>query len=233
MEMEYGQLSESSKINHDIYEYFKHISEKDRRKFVRKFREQPHDENQILHTLRELILGAYLATTGLMVEHDRKIDGKTPDWVILDAQKSPVGIVELINFRVDRHTEIDIEKQLKHPDPMSTVETDHGPIPVAVYWQPPNKERLYQRIQEKSDKYERLVKKNQLPYVVSVFGEIKAAVKGEELRQSLFEDHGGIFAQCPTLSWVLYFRESSGKYAFEFIKNSHGTIGIEIPDGHL
>ncbi len=233
MEMEYGQLSENSNINYDIYGYFEYISEKDRRKFVRKFREQPHDEYQVMHTLRELILGAFLASKGFLVCHDLEIEGKTPDWVILDAQESPVGIVELINFHVDRHTEMDIEKQLKHPDPMSTVDTAHGPIPVAVYWQKPNKERLYQRIEEKANKYERLAENNKLPYVVSVFGELRAAVKKEELHQCLFEDHGGLLAQWPTLSGVLFFEESNGTYVFDFIENPQGTISITIPDGRI
>ena len=128
MEMDYGRIAESSKTNDDIYEYFKHISEDDRRKFVKKFHEQPHDENQVMHTLRELILGAYLVSRGLNVEYDRKIDGKTPDWVILDDAGSLKGIVELVNFHIDKTTEDDIKRQV----------WDEGS---GCYWPKPNNER--------------------------------------------------------------------------------------------
>lgn len=231
MEMKYGQISESSKINHDIYEYFEYLSENDRRKFVKKFREQPHDENQVMHTLRELILGAYLASRGLHVEHDCRIDGKTPDWVTLNDESSPGGIIELINFHTDRNTEKDIERQLKDPDPWSVVETSSGPVAVASYWKEPNNSRLYQRIKEKSDKYEHLAKKYNIPNVVAVFGDIKAGVGAEEIRQCLFEDYGGLFRDCPTLSGVLFFKDSAGAYVFEFTKNPHGMNDIAIPSG--
>ncbi len=234
MDMKYGQIAESSKINDDIYSYFEYISENDRRKFVRKFREQPHEENQVLHTLRELILGAHLASSGLNVMYDCQIDGKTPDWVILNDESSPEGIVELINFHTDKITEQDIERQLQEPDPQFMIETSAGPVAVASYWQTPNNERLYQRIKEKSDKYEHLVKKYNIPYVVSVFGEIKAGVKAEEIHQCLFEDYGGLFKDCPTLTGVLFFKESaSGTYVFEFTKNPHATTDIVIPPGSL
>ena len=181
-----------------------------------------------MHTLRELILGAYLSSKGFKVEHDRRINGKTPDWVILNNESSPGGIVELINFHTDMSTEKEIEKQLKEPDPWSVIETPHGPVSVASYWKKPNNSSLYQRIKEKSDKYEHLARKYDIPYVVAVFCDIKAGVEAEEIHECLFEDEGGLFKDCPTLSGVLFFEESLGPYEFRYIQNPHGIITLMI-----
>ena len=231
--MEYGQIAESSTVNEAIYEYFKYISEKDRQKFVTKFRKQPHEESQVMHTLRELILGAYLASRGLKVDYDRKIDGKTPDWVILNDESSLGGIVELVNFHADQGTEKDIERQLKDPEPEFTIELPSGPIPVAFYNKKPNNSRLYQCMKEKSDKYERLAKKYNIPNIVAVFGDIKAGVESEEIHQCLFQDYGGLFTECPALDGILFFKESAGTYDFEFIRNPSSMTTIQIPDGSL
>ncbi len=82
--MKYGQLAENKKIDTAIYQCFEFICEEDERKFVKKFRQQPHDQSQVLHSFRELILGAFLASNGFEVKHDYAIDNKTPDWSIFD-----------------------------------------------------------------------------------------------------------------------------------------------------
>ena len=62
-DMKYGQIAGNDHINASIYRCFKHICENDERKFIKKFREQPHDSDQVMHTFKELILGAYLSTS--------------------------------------------------------------------------------------------------------------------------------------------------------------------------
>jgi hypothetical protein len=68
--MKYGQIAESKKINYAIYRCFEHLCDEDQQRFVKKFREQPHDSDQIMHTFRELILGAYLSSRGFRVRHE-------------------------------------------------------------------------------------------------------------------------------------------------------------------
>jgi hypothetical protein len=213
--MKYGPLAENSSINTAIYDCFHYISVNDQRKFVKEFRHQPHDQDQVMHTFRELILGAYLASRGLKVSYHRRIDGKTPDWIILNDDASPKAIVELTNFHIDRTTEDDIKLQVR----------DKGS---ACYWVQPNNARLYQRIQEKSDNYRELIKKYNVAYVVAIFSEFTAGLKREQLHQCLFQDYGGLFSACPTLSGVLFFKESAGSYVFEFIENPHGVNHIVI-----
>ena len=67
-----------------IHNCFQYLDERDVKKFQREFKVQPHDKGQIMHTFRELILGAYLSKHGFQVRYDYKIDSKTPDWCILD-----------------------------------------------------------------------------------------------------------------------------------------------------
>ena len=50
-----------------------------------------------MHTLRELILGTFLAVRGLNVASNRKIDGKTPDWSVLENGDLKC-IIEVVNF---------------------------------------------------------------------------------------------------------------------------------------
>ena len=87
---------------------------------------------------------------------------------------------------------------------------------------------LYKSIQEKSDKYEKLAKKHNVAYVVAVFSEFTAAIKPVELHQCLFEDYGGLFSVCPTLSGVLFFKETLGSYEFQYTENPHGIITLTI-----
>lgn len=75
--MKYGQIAKASNINDDIYRCFDLIPEKEARKFVKNFSEQPHDQPQVMHTFRELIMGAYLGSRGFAVQSEPDISGKT------------------------------------------------------------------------------------------------------------------------------------------------------------
>jgi hypothetical protein len=73
--MKYGQIAAGSLVNGAIYRCFDFIPEEDARKFVKKFREQPHSEVQVMHTLRELAIGAFLGSQGFTVHAEPAIDG--------------------------------------------------------------------------------------------------------------------------------------------------------------
>ncbi|MBU2598936.1 MAG: hypothetical protein KKC53_07215, partial [Actinobacteria bacterium] len=62
---EYGKISDNLSINQCIYRCFKYICKEDQKKFLKKFGKNPHDSDEIMHTLRELILGAYLSYSNL------------------------------------------------------------------------------------------------------------------------------------------------------------------------
>jgi hypothetical protein len=101
-----------------------------------------------------------------------------------------------------------------------------------VRWPGPNNARLYLKILEKADIYDKIVTSKQIPYVISVIGDFKASLLFEEVSQCLFEEHGGLFNLRPILSGVLFFEESEGdQYSFKYIRNPHATKEFNLPSG--
>jgi hypothetical protein len=212
-------FSKNSKINSFIYQCFEYISELDKQKFIKRFRKQSGDETQVLHTFRELVLGAYLEKNGVAVRHDYKINEKTPDWVVLESGDLVTGVVELVNFHIDKVTEESINSKFKERN-------------IWCDWVTPNNGRLYQRLQEKSERYQAIVEERNIPYVVAVFGDFKAGVELEEIHEVLFQDcEGGLFKHFPTLSGVLFFEELGGSYSFKYFPNPSAASAYSLNDG--
>jgi hypothetical protein len=217
--MKYGQIAGNKHINAFIYHCFEHISEEDVQKFVKKFREQPQDSSEIMHTFRELILGAYLCSIGLRGRYDYSIDGKTPDWCIFDKDSSLCALVELTNFHLDLATESEIKEQLRSEM-------------VASVWRDANKdnsERLYQAIWYKAGVYHHLVQEKRISYVVAVFGEFRAATDFGEVCLCLTDKESGLFNMYPELSGVLYFEACSRSYSFNYANNPSTLHPIALP----
>jgi hypothetical protein len=221
-DMKYGQMASNKHINELIYRCFEYIGEEDEQRFVKEFREQPRDSDQIMHTLRELVLGAYLGSSCFKVRHDCAVDTQTPDWCILDEKSVVTGIVELTNFHIDKATEDEIEAQMKARG-------------VTGVWRDENKDnvdRLYHCIWHKAQVYRILVEKLRVPYVVAVFGEFRAAIDfEEEVCPCLFDDEFGLFEMYPEVSGVLYFEESSGRYSFSYAHNPNALRRVDLPSG--
>jgi hypothetical protein len=218
--MEFGQISESKKINEAIYNCFRIISNENVNKFVKLFKEQPHNNIQIMHTFRELLLGAFLSNNGFHIEYNRKVDNKTPDWCIIDDNSRTQCFIELINFHTDLETTIDIYRQFQAKG-------------LWCNFTKPNIPRLYQTIWEKSSKYKSLANKHNIPYVVSLFGDFAAGVDQEEIDECLFDKETGLFEKYPEVSGLLYFEENAGKYIFIYKINPFAFRRIEITNGIL
>jgi hypothetical protein len=217
-----AKMAGNKHINELIYRCFEYIGEEDEQRFVKEFREQPHDSDQIMHTLRELVLGAYLGSSCFKVRHDCAVDTQTPDWCILDEKSVVTGIVELTNFHIDKATEDEIEAQMKARG-------------VTGVWRDENKDnvdRLYHCIWHKAQVYRILVEKLRVPYVVAVFGEFRAAIDfEEEVCPCLFDDEFGLFEMYPEVSGVLYFEEGSGRYSFSYTHNPNASRRVDLPSG--
>lgn len=130
MAFQYGQIAESQVVNAFIYFCFEEIEESIQHKFVKRFRQQPHDQAQVMHTFRELILGAYLLAVGFQVCYEQCLQGKTPDWLIVDDQLMPLAIVELVNIHIDRKTEMTLQRH------------DKARPAVVSYWRDGNADNL-------------------------------------------------------------------------------------------
>jgi hypothetical protein len=81
MEKKYGTISPVPTTDNLIYECFQVLTEADQRKFVKKFKAQAAVE-EANHTLRELVLGAYVARQGFDPQYEPEIDGRTPEWLM-------------------------------------------------------------------------------------------------------------------------------------------------------
>ena len=212
--MKYGQISVNPTINLTIYRCFDHISEEDAEKFLKKFKDQPHDQVQIMHTFRELIAGAYLAAAGLNVKYDYPIRTKTPDWSIFN-QDSLQAAVEVTNFHTDNITQDSINKAMQARGKWAD-------------WLAPNNERLYQSIWDKASIYKTLVESEKIAYVIAVFGEFEAAVEWKELNDCLFGEGYGLFQQYAAVSGVLFFTEGLGGYVFTYLPNPNSLRSIHL-----
>ncbi len=218
--MKYGQIAGNMSVNAAIYRCFEYISKEDARAFLRRFREQPHDQDQVMHTFRELLLGGYLASNGLRIRYDQTVCGKTPDWSVLDENGLLYCIVELVNFHVDKATEDEIKQHWR------AKATRCGPIGA-------QSDRLYARIREKASGYKGLVERARVAYVIALFGEFTADVDEEEVRQCLYDEEGGLFSLYPEVSGVVFFLESSGLYSFEYMANPKAVRRMALSCGVL
>lgn len=216
MSIEY--FSENWKIDETIKYCFQFISENDVQNFIHKFRKQPHQHIQIMHTFHELVLGAFLAQNHLRVRNEYRIENQTPDWVVIDADSSPICIVELTNYHADAETTAEIHKQIQEKG-------------IWCGFVKPNTKRLYDSIWEKASKYKVISNNNILSYVVSVFGDFSAVVDQSEIDDCLFDTETGIYKQYPELSGVLYFEENFGSYHFVYRPNPNAYRKISLPDG--
>jgi menaquinone-dependent protoporphyrinogen IX oxidase len=218
--MKYGQIAESHSINEAIHHCFDYISKRDAQKFVKKFREQPHNCEQIMNTFRELILGAYLASKNFHVQYEKNIVKRTPDWCLLNEKSEVIAVVELTNFHANQATQIEINEQ---------VETKGH----ATYWSPDNTSRLYGSISEKIYSYKDLVSKLNVSYVVALSSHIEAAVLYQEEFLPCFTNENGLFHSYPELSGALYFENIGANYPFRYTSNPYALRAFRIPDGVL
>ncbi len=216
--MKYGQIAAGSRVNAAIYRCFEYITEDDARAFVKKFAEQPHDQPQVMHTFRELIVGAFLCRERFPARHDIEIDGQTPDWSVMDPDVT--GVIELVNFHIDKATENEIGKAMAHRGAWAG-------------WPGSNVDRLYDRIWAKAATYKELRERRSIPYVVGVFGTFTACTTMDEVEECLIHSEHGLFRLYPDLSGVLYFDESSGRYRFQYLSNPTAARPWAIPSGVL
>jgi len=201
-----------------IAQCFEYLCEEDKRSFEKKFREQSHDSDQRTHTKRELILGAYLISNGFKVRYDYLVEGKRPDWCILDDKSVITGVVELTNFHIDKATKNDIENQRRAK--MS-----------AWYWhdgKKNNTERLVGRIREKAGEYKDLIAKLKVPYIIAAYPLDEVVIFEEELYPPLFDEKIGLPKEYPHVSGVLYITNG---YLFKYAQNPNALQKFDLPSG--
>jgi len=215
--MKYGRIAGSDSINAAIYRCLGFTTEADARTFARKFAQQPHDQDQVMHTFRELILGAFLASNGLSVRSEWLVAGKTPDWCILDGEDLRC-IIELVNFHTAKTTEDEIKAHF------ATGKVWAG-------WQKPHADRLYSSVHNKCAAYKAVAESEGVPYVVGVYGDFLADVDWVEVKACLYDQHTGLFNSYPEVSGVLFFDDNSARYRFSYLPNPQAKRPLPMPEG--
>ena len=220
--MDKKKIAGNDSINEMIYLCFDYIREDDKNIFLQKFAQQPNNSDQIMHTLRELVLGAFISSMGYKVKYDFNFLGKTPDWCIFDKDSNIKGVVELTNIHIDKTTENKIKIHFKNNS-------------LVTYWRDGNKDnikRLYQNILEKAQVYKQLVTTNSLPYIIAIFIEFFIPIDyEEELKPCLFDCETGLFKLYPELSSVVAFEEKKGSYIFNQFVNPNALYSLKLSEG--
>jgi hypothetical protein len=189
-----------------------YLSERDQAAFRKKFKEQKEDEQQAMHTFRELLVGVFMAQQGYHLRYEPKIDGLTPDWHFQHDEWG-AGIADVVNLHVERSIEQQIDGALDQGQTWS------GAIP-------DQSQRLRGRLREKAEKYDNLAAQKSVPYVVFIFGWLNAVVESQQVEQCLLHADG-LFTEFPTLSGIYHMRERMDKIHAEL--RIIGTQVIVIP----
>lgn len=215
------QISGNPHLNVLINRCFEGLCEQDRRRFLKKFRQELHADDQVIHVVRELVLGAYLGSSGFIVRYHHKIDGQTPDWSLVDKTSQVRGIVDLMNLHIDKKTENEIGQQRRARGR-------------AVYWRDANKDnvgRLHQLLVLKAEHYQDLVDKLSIPYAVSVFADYCFAMDDGDMTTCFFNPRYNFFSMHPQVSGVLHFVENAGQYVFQYTPNPDASRPLSLPNG--
>ncbi len=216
------KISGNKSINELIDLCFEYITEDNIKIFIKIFSQHSCTSTQIKHTLRELVIGAYLSSQGYKVKYNFKYQNQTPDWCIIDNNNNVIGLLELTNLHIDKKTEDMINFHLNKKQ-------------AYFYWRDGNTNninRLYQNILKKAQVYKQLVKNNSLPYIVAVFFDFFCPIDyDDELKPCLINDEYGLFKLYPELTNVVAFEEKNGTYIFNHFKNPTSAFSINLSDG--
>jgi hypothetical protein len=175
-----------------------YLSERDRRKIRKEFKNRAGDPDQIQRLFREVMAGAFLGRQGFTVQYEPRINGQTPDWHF----KSD-GVGEFISeFR-----------NLQSPEKIRVEQTralDESGLRLWSGSMPENTDRLWWALLSKATKYKKLANETGLPYVVIVHGLFTACLDSGEVEKCILPSDG-LFAEYPELSGVYHMYERTYK----------------------
>ncbi len=212
-------LARNPRINRRIHELLPLLAKVDQQKFLKKFKTEA--PGQAAHSFRELILGAFLLNNGFNARHEVLIHGKTPDWVLYTDSGAVAAVVDQVTLHQMRSLDDEMNSALRTGQPWAG-------------WLPDNVDRIYQKVQEKAQRYESLARSASIPFVVAMFGDIKASIEVDELEDALRTVHGGgVFTLLNFLSGLIYFDEQHGTYKFRYFENQHSVCPLAVSGGEV
>jgi len=190
--------------------------------------ERLKDRHNLLHKLREVILGGFLAKRGHAVQYEREfklqVDGreaiKTPDWTICSAEAEVLCIVELANF----HGDVQHEELIRG--------TSTNPVSYPAPTSEAQIQKLYSVLEDKCLAYKELANSLGVSYVVAVELEFIASgdVEPDDVRNLLHESESGLFVRFPEVSGLIHFADADG-YRMRYEPNATALRPILMPQG--
>jgi hypothetical protein len=196
---------QSESVNIAINQSFRYLNQRDAATFRKKFRQMRDDDQQFMHTFRELLAGIFMARQDYEPQYEPELEGLTPDW-LFTARDRPSFIADVVNFHIDRTIETGQQQVLAHRD-------------VWCDWMPDNSWRLQPAIQGKAGKYKEVALQKGLPFVVFVYTLFSAAVQTWEI-EACFHGEAGLFDAYPTLTGVCHYDASGPGYRFTYFPNA-------------
>jgi hypothetical protein len=229
-----GRIAENLNINACIHECFQYLHSSDVKRYTKEFQSQPHDQDQVLHTFRELLFGSYLARNAWKVRAYQKIDGKTPDWSVFGDSDDLRAIIDVVNLHADKATDDRAKTLLKQgtPAPLSADEAADS-------------KRVYDSIKSKCITYREIVHSRNLPYIIGLFPQFNIAIDRPQVIENLHLPPNGLFLTqelggYPNVSGLAFLSEAASVdvhdslwlgYQFEYFPNPYARRPLEFPPG--
>ncbi len=229
-----GRIAENASIDACINECFQYIHSSDVQRYKKEFQSQPHDQDQVLHTFRELLFGSYLARNGWKIRAYQKIDGKTPDWAVFGDSDDLRAIIDVVNLHADKSTDDRAKTLLKQgkPAPLSADEAADS-------------KRVYDSIKSKCTTYRELVESRKIPYIIGLFPQFNIAIDSSHVSGNLYLPPTGLFLSeelggYPNVSGLAFLSEKASVddhdslwsgYQFEYFPNPYARRPFEFPPG--
>jgi len=161
-----------------------------------------------MNLFHELLFGGHLGRHGFAIEYERNFAGRTPDWTIMESGK-PRCIVE----SVTHHETAEIHGKLE------------GANSTGVVWIDDTK-RLFDKVDTKSGAYGKLVEKEGISLVASVFLSFLSGVYADEVKEIVDRE----LSHRPELSGVLVGEhDGAGGYLFHYNPNPAAARPFGIP----
>lgn len=198
------RLDPDEQGNAHLQDLIGHLHPEDIAPFAEKLTTQPLRAR--FHTYRELLLGVHLRQRGANFRYEQVIGGKTPDWSLHGDGAQLLEVIDVLTLHQRNDKEQEILASIRSSNSWA------GWISIPL-------DHIYRKLSDKAGQYAELVRKARVPYVLGVFGEFVASLSPEEIQHVLYVQHDGWFKTAPEVSGVIYFRERSFNFEFNYFSN--------------